>query len=169
MKKIFISVLLSAAILLPGCIKHSDQQLNRSLRTKNTAANTNFKRMTPNLMVNDVNSTVRFYKEVLSFEPVVTVPDTGMYDFAIISNGNVEIMLQRKENMEEDYPVMSNKPAGGTFTLNFEVKDIVMVYEKAIIKSELVQELHQTLYGTKEFAVKDNNGYILAFSEALRK
>jgi len=168
--KILFSFLIIFTLALTGCIRHSDQQLKRKPRAKPVQENYNFKKLTPNLMVNDVNMTIKFYQDNFGFDPVVTMPDTGKFNFAILSNGNVELMIQKRESFSQELNIPKDAQTGGTFSLFFEVNDIIPLYEKTSSSGlQMVRELHQTFYGTKEFAVKDNNGYILIFSEASRK
>ncbi|HEX2865537.1 MAG TPA: VOC family protein [Ignavibacteriales bacterium] len=168
--KIISSLLLILTLTLSGCIRHSDQQLKRKTRQKAVQENVNFKKLTPNLMVNDVNETIKFYHDNLGFGADVTIPDTGKYNFAILSNGNVELMVQKRESFSQDLNVAKDAQIGGTFSLFFEVNDIVPLYEKATSAGlQMVRELHQTFYGTREFTIRDNNGYILTFSEAAQK
>ncbi|MEI7812712.1 MAG: VOC family protein [Ignavibacteria bacterium] len=129
----------------------------------------NFRKLTPNLMVSDVNKTVEFYKKAFNFDIVATVPDTGVYNFAIVVSGKTELMFQKKESFEEDFGIRDNSQAGGTFSLYIEVTNILMVYDKAVLSANVIKELHQTFYGTKEFSVRDDNGYILTFAETLKK
>jgi len=166
------TVTLTAAIFIifmTGCIRHSDEGLQRRERKKDQQVTTNLKRITPNLMVEDVEGSAGFYKRVLGFDVVTAFPDTGKMDFAIVSLDNLDIMLQRKGNLIEEINEFQNTPIGGSFTIHFDVKDILMIYEKAVMSARIIQELHQTSYGTKEFSMKDNNGYILTFSEPLRQ
>jgi uncharacterized glyoxalase superfamily protein PhnB len=157
-------------ITLTGCIRHSDQQMKRKPRVKAVQENINFKKLTPNLMVNDVNSSIKFYHDYFGFDAVVTIPDTGQYNFAILSNGNVELMIQKRESFSEDLNVSKDQQVGGSFSLFFEINDIIPLYDKVTTAGiQVVRELHQTFYGTKEFTVRDNNGYILTFSEASKK
>ena len=37
----------------------------------------NMKSVTPNLIVEDVNKTTEWYKEILGFEMIMSVPETG--------------------------------------------------------------------------------------------
>lgn len=170
MYRLKISVYLLILLLYSfwGCIRHTDQQIPRKTENTNKVENHSIKRITTNLMVMDVNQTADFYRKIVGFDLVTTVPDTGSYDFAILSKDGIEIMLQKNENMIREYPVFENKEIGGTFTLFFEVYDILTIYEKASTQAQIVKELHQTFYGTKEFSMKDNNGYILTFSELLK-
>lgn len=166
-KILFIS---SALFLLSfsGCIRHTDQQIPRKTNEVNKTETHSIKRITPNLMVSDVNQTADFYRKIMGFDLVTAVPDTGSYNFAILSKDGVEIMLQKQENLVSELPSFNNREIGGTFTLFIEVNDILAIYEKASTQAEIVKELHQTFYGTKEFTMKDNNGYILTFSELLK-
>ncbi|MGE5351627.1 MAG: VOC family protein [Acidobacteriota bacterium] len=168
--KILCSILLVFILTLTGCIRHSDQQLKRKPRQKAVQENINFKKLTPNLMVNDVNETIKFYHDNFGFDAVVTIPDTGKYNFAILSNGNVELMVQKRESFSQDMNIPVEQQIGGTFSLFFEVNDILPLYDKTTASGlQVVRELHQTFYGSKEFTVRDNNGYILTFSEASKK
>ncbi|MGE5399700.1 MAG: VOC family protein [Ignavibacteriales bacterium] len=168
--KYFYSIILILSLFITGCIRRTDQPLKRKIHPKTAQQeNVNFKKLIPNLMVLDVNKTLKFYSDAFGFEPVVTLPDTGNFNFAIVTNGDVELMFQKRESLNDDMGLFKGAQPGGTFILSFEVKDIVQVYEKASAHAEMVRELHQTFYGTKEFAVKDNNGYILIFSEAMKR
>lgn len=155
-------------IFIYGCIRHSDSGLNR--RIKDAAIEKgNVERISANLMVNDVNSTIKFYKNIAGFQVDATLPDTGSYDFAILKNGAAELRIQKRDSFAEDYDGSDTMRTGGSFTLYIEVKNILLVYERAILETEILRELHQTRFGTKEFSVKDNNGYILVFAEHLKQ
>lgn len=164
-----IIILLTAIILSgTGCIRHSDEGLQKRERKTNAGQHVNLQKLTPNLMVEDVERTVEFYRNVLGFYLVSTFPDTGKMDFAIVSLDSVDVMFQRKDNMIEELGQFQNTQIGGSFTIHIDVRDILMIYEKAVMNAQIVQELHQTAYGTKEFSIRDNNGYVITFSEPLR-
>lgn len=168
--KILFSLLLAFTLALTGCIRHSDQQLKRKPRAKAVQENVNFTKLTPNLMVADVNETIKFYHDNFGFDAVVTIPDTGKFNFAILSNGDVELMIQKRESFSQDVNLPLEQQIGGTFSLFFEVNDIMPLFDKTTSAGlQVMRELHQTFYGSKEFTVRDNNGYILTFSEASKK
>jgi len=123
------------------------------------------KKLTPNLMVTDVNKTVDFYKDVLDFEVVMTAPASGVFKWALMKNGTVEFMFQSQESMVDELSVLKHQKIGGTFTLYIDVQDIKALYEKINKKVTVVQDFHATPYGTQEFAIQDVNGYILAFAQ----
>ncbi|MDP4174226.1 MAG: bleomycin resistance family protein [Bacteroidota bacterium] len=163
-----LSVILLLLASFSGCIKHSESPLRRKFKG-NPEEIAKLRRVTPNLMVENVNQTIDFYEKTFGFEPIVTIPDTGKFSRAILAFGRVEIMLQSRESFSEEFGIYNNPPAGGTVSLFFQVSNIVPLYDKVSVKTTIVRELHQTFLGTKEFSAKDNNGYILTFSEALKK
>jgi len=124
-------------------------------------------KLTPNLMVKDVNKTVEFYESMLNFKMVISMPDTGSYDFAILSRDGIEIMFQKRESFVSELPQLCETVIGGSFALYIDVDDIESVYSKLKSHCEILKEMHNTFYGTKEFSCKDINGYILTFAETV--
>lgn len=121
--------------------------------------------LTPNLMVEDVNKTVEYYQKVLGFELVMTVPNEGVYNWAMMKRGNVEIMFQERNNIIDEYPVLKDKTPGGGLTFFTRVGNVEELYKELKDKVEIVLDLHKTFYGSKEFAIKDINGFVFTFAE----
>lgn len=121
-------------------------------------------KLTPNLMVPDVDEATTFY-ELLGFHRVLRVPEEGVADFAILINGGVELMLQSKANLTTDLPPASKEPFGGGCILYMEVADIQAVQDTLAGKANVIVELRDTFYGSKEFYVADPNGYIVGFAQ----
>ena len=131
------------------------------------------KKISPNIMVADVNATVQYYKNNLEFETVMVVDEEKgdgksgkALVWAMLKNGDVEIMLQRQDDLIAELPEMKDREIGGTFTLYISMRNAKDFYEKIKNKVEIVKDLHKTWYGADEFVVKDLNGYILYFAEA---
>lgn len=125
-----------------------------------------YSKLTPNLMVEDVNSTIEFYKNILGFQLVMTVPEEGTFDFALMKSGNVEIMFQARESLSQDFPPeFKNKKTYEVLTLYIDMENIEGLLQKIKDKVAIIKDLHTTFYGTKEFVIKDCNGYILTFAE----
>ncbi|MCD6556474.1 MAG: alpha/beta hydrolase [Bacteroidales bacterium] len=123
------------------------------------------KSMSPNLMVHDVNKTVDYYKNFFDFQLIMSVPEKGQYEWAMMKNGNVTIMFQEKESLSEELTSLQNKPLGATMNLYFQTKNIEELYEKVKKTEKIAKELGTTFYGTEEFTMKDLNGYFLTFAE----
>ncbi len=126
------------------------------------------KKLTPNLMVEDVNRTIMFYKDVLGFEMVATVPKEGQLDWAWMKRDAVEVMFQARSSLGAEVPVLKDVPIGASQTFYIEVTGINELYRQLTGTVELVADMHTTFYGTNEFAFRDLNGYILSFSEAVQ-
>ena len=61
-----------------------------------------YKSMTTNLMVESVDKSIVFYRDVLGFSVVTSVPGKGNeLQVAIMSNDDILLMLQEKDNLIE--------------------------------------------------------------------
>lgn len=121
--------------------------------------------LTPNLMVKDVNQTLKFYTDILGFEVVQTVPEQGSFDWGMVKSGDVEIMFQKEASIISDYPTLQNSKPGGALSLYIHVESIQKWYAQLQTKTEIIKPLCQTFYGANEFAFTDPDGYILTYSE----
>jgi lactoylglutathione lyase len=128
---------------------------------------TSLKKLTPNVMVEDVNRTIQFYKEILGFELLTTVPGEGQFDWAMMKHGSVEIMFQSRASLAGEIPVFQQREIGGALTFYIDVEGVKELYIYLKEKVTVVQDMHTTFYGSQEFAIQDCNGFILSFSEAI--
>ncbi|MGM0366343.1 MAG: VOC family protein [Actinomycetota bacterium] len=124
------------------------------------------KRLIPNLMVEDVNKTVEFYQETLGcFDLVLTDPEKGKFDWAMMNCEDVEIMFQSRETLSEKVPEFKDIKMGGPAIIYIEVEDVEGLYNWLTGKVEIIKELHDTPWGRKEFFIRDCNGYTLVFAQ----
>lgn len=126
-----------------------------------------YTKLTPNLVVRDVQAAVKFYQSVLGFQLGISVPDGPPYVFASVTNGaGVEIFFNDQKAVGEDYPPLAKDPLGGTLTLFLECKGIEEVL-KAVEKSgaPIVMPLKTQFYGMREFAFRDPEGWIVTMAE----
>ena len=136
-----------------------------------------FKKLTPDLMVQDVAEAVRFYTEKLGFQLAMLVPEGEKtvenrlvagkkYVYAMVSREEVFVMFMRKDVYETDVPALRGVPVGASLTLYFDVDHLDGLYVSLKGKGvEIVKDLSSTWYGMKEFYIRDCNGYILGFAE----
>ena len=122
-------------------------------------------KLTPNLVVSDVARSLAFYRDVLGFTAVSTVPDASPYVFAIVKSGGVEIFLNAPGPALEEYPAFKGRPLGGTLTLFIEVEDIRASYAELEHRVQVVMPLEKKWYGVTEFAFLDPDGYIITFAQ----
>ncbi len=127
------------------------------------------KSMTPNLMVQDVNKSIDFYRGVLGFEVIATVPDSGKFDWAWMKHGTVELMVQTMPSLVQDLPEFKGKPIGATQTLYTKVEDVKKLFAHIKDKANVVLGLKTTFYGMEEFSIKDPDGYLITFASEVKK
>ncbi|WP_239617985.1 VOC family protein [Cohnella mopanensis] len=123
--------------------------------------------ITANLKVNNVKDTLVFYKDVLGFEVIVTVPeyDQPVLDWGMVKNGGAELMFQETASLEGEYPVLRNHSGVGCLSLFIKVNDLEGLFDKIKDKVEVLKPIHKTFYDVNEFAILDNNGFVLTFAE----
>lgn len=125
-----------------------------------------FKSVTPNLMARSVDATVAFYERNLGFSVAVTVPLIPPYTWAMLVRDGVTLMFQKTDSLLEEYPTLGRNAIGSTFTLFVEVAHAGELYNKLKRRDGIIflKSLGQTTYGKWEFAIQDNNGYVLVFA-----
>jgi uncharacterized glyoxalase superfamily protein PhnB len=134
-----------------------------------------YEKITANIMVGSVNQTLDFYEAVLGFELAMAVPqgsqqivttrsDDTPLGFAVIKRDNVELMIQSQKSLSQELPAFANLPIGGTITFYIQVDDVQELYRRIKDKIAVLMDLHTTFYGTREFCIRDCNGYVLTFA-----
>ena len=125
------------------------------------------KTLTPNLMVENVQDTIDWYRSILGFESIAEVPaETGLV-FAILQRDGVRLMFQARTSLEEDLPILRGAPIAASQTFYIEVDDVEALRRQVDGKVQVIKELHDTFYGTREFYFTDSNGYVLSFSQTI--
>ena len=125
-----------------------------------------YKNITANLMVENVDETAEFYCRALGFSIAASVPkNDGGLQFAILVKDSLSVMIQDRENLIGEYPVLSTPKVQPSVTLYITVDNFAELYEELKGKCDIICDEHMTFYGAKEFAIKDINGYVLTFAE----
>ncbi len=123
------------------------------------------KQLTPNLMTEDVDRTIAFYTDILGFTLKSKYPEEGAAVWAELTRDGVTVMFQSRQSMAEELPALQDAPIGTSQTFYTAVEGIDALHAALQGKVEMVQEMHTTFYGMKEFSFKDCNGYIFAYAE----
>lgn len=125
-----------------------------------------YKNITTNLMVADVERSMDFYQNILGLEVVASVPGKNQtLQFAILSKAAITLMLQEKNNLSEEYPILSTEKIQPSITLYITVDDFENFCANLEGQYPIYTAPHTTFYGAKEFAVVDPDGYVLTFTE----
>ncbi len=128
------------------------------------------KKMTPNLVVEDVNATVGFYKDKLGFTTLLTIPDTGKYVFAMLVSDSTTIMFQSVASMKEGFPEYDIKSSANSVILYIDVSDINAVLAKVKAAGvPVLRGIGETFYGTREFVIRDNCGHFVVFAMDIKQ
>ncbi len=118
-------------------------------------------KVVPMINVPDVRATARWY-ESIGFEVRATHEEPGCpMDWASLLLGTSEVMLSA-----------GGKPASSPrrdVDLYVHVGDVDERYDAVAKRAEVVEELHETEYGMREFIIKDLNGFWLTFGQPLEK
>ena len=122
-------------------------------------------KLIPNMMVENVAETVAFYRDVLGFTLIMSVPENNPVDWALMQRGEVEVMFQARASLTEEVPLFEGMPLGGALTFYIDMQGVEALYEQIRTQVQVVQDLHSTFYGKREFAITDCNGFILTFAE----
>ena len=125
-----------------------------------------YENLTSNLMVKSVFETLKFYEEMLGFQKVLTIPETGEdLQFTILKKDNITLMFQEQKNLIQEYPSLDCEEIKPCLTLFITVSNVLELYDILKAKVQLASELHKTFYGKDEFAIFDNNGFILTLAD----
>jgi uncharacterized glyoxalase superfamily protein PhnB len=136
-----------------------------------------FKKLTPNLVVANVEASMKFYRTVFGFQTGFAVPDEPPYVFGSVvsgsgaaGDGGVEIFFNEKNAVEAEYPALVARPIGGTLTLYIEVEGMEEIFA-AVKKSgaKITMPLKEQFYGMREFAFEDPEGWVITIAERVAK
>ena len=123
-----------------------------------------FKTLSPNIMVDDLPGTIRFYTEQMGFTLEATAPQQPPYDWASLRRDGVNLMFQTRASLGGDVPALKDRPIGGALTFYIQVADVEALYAELKDKVDIQREPQTTFYGAREFDCRDCNGYLLTLA-----
>ena len=110
------------------------------------------------LWTEDLHGSVNFYTSVLGFDANEFNEDWG---WASLSKDNVELMLsQPNEHIPYDR-------INFTGSFYFNTDNVDELWEELKDKTQVCYGLEDFFYGMREFAIYDNNGYLLQFGQEI--
>jgi uncharacterized glyoxalase superfamily protein PhnB len=130
------------------------------------------KKLTPIMVVDEIEPCLPFWTERLGFETTATVPHGDKIGFAMLQKGAIELMYQSRASVEEDLGSSSaasgndglaERLAGSTSTLFIEVEaldDVVAALDGA----DVVVPRRRTFYGMDEIFVRAPCGTFVGFA-----
>ena len=113
--------------------------------------------VTPMLTVEVMESAIAFYRDILGFQCLARVDD-----WACMGSNGVEVMLVLPNaHLPFEKPLM-------TGSLYFNTDDVDALWDKLKTQSQIVYPIETFEYGMREFAIRDNSGYLLQFGQRIR-
>jgi len=112
----------------------------------------------PMLWTEDLEGTVDFYTGVLGFSAGEVNEEWGWGNLII---DGVSVMIA-KPNEHTSYDKI-----GFTGSFYFTTDDVDALWEKLKDKAQVCYGIEDFFYGMREFAIYDNNGYLLQFGQEI--
>ncbi|SRR6266851_4386545 len=123
------------------------------------------KKITPVLLVKEIEPVLPFWVERLGFTKTIEVPDGNKLGFAAFQKGAAEVMYQTYASVEKDAPPsMSAEARKGPTYLYLEVDDLDAVLA-AMKDVKMVMPVRTAFYGMREFSVQDPGGHFITFAQ----
>ena len=160
--KLLPALLAAASVsLMPS---HSDHSTPHARRERSTMNASLVRKLTPVLVVEEIEPCLPFWVERLGFKKTVEVPEGAKLGFVILEKDGIEVMYQSRASVEKDVPALAAGPRGHSTALFIEVSDVGAV-ERAMQGMEAVLPRRQTFYGMDEIGVREPGGRVIIFAQ----
>ena len=123
------------------------------------------KKLTPNLLVANVERSIAFYVDVLGFERGMTVPEQAPFVFASVTSGTVEIFFNDADEVAKEQPALAARPLRASATMFMEVDDVDGLHDRIKSRAKITMPLVTQWYGMREFGFEDPDGYVITFAQ----
>ena len=124
------------------------------------------RKLTPVLLVDEIEPCVPFWVDRLGFRKSVEVPDGDRLGFVILEKDGIEVMYQTRASVTNDIGPLANLQPGQAF-LFLEVSDVDSV-EVALQGVAPVIPRRRTFYGMDEVVVREPGGSIVIFAQPVK-
>ncbi|MBN9297005.1 MAG: VOC family protein [Filimonas sp.] len=121
-----------------------------------------FKALTPMLWTSDLNGTIDFYKSKLGFKLDSYNDEWG---WCHLHKDEVNLMFA----VPNDHTPFTESKATASFYIYTDEVDELWASVKEKENVEVFYPIEDFEYNMREFAIKDNNGYILQFGKEIKE
>ncbi len=121
---------------------------------------TKFNSLRPILWTEKLDETIGFYTQILGFALLERNDD---WQWALLEQDEVQIMLTKPNSHEKFNGI------GFTGSFYFNVNNVDQLWEDLKNKANICYEIETFDWEMREFAVYDNNGYILQFGQHINE
>ena len=120
-------------------------------------------KITPILIVDEIELSLKFWVDKLGFEKTVEVPEGDRLGFVILQKDGTEIMLQSRETVKKDAGGASDAVLELSSSLYIEVDDFGDTLKRVKNTEVLVPE-RVTFYGMREIFVREPGRHVVGFA-----
>jgi len=125
----------------------------------------NVTRITPVLLVKEIEPQLHFWMDRLGFGKTIEVPHGDKLGFVAFQKGGAEVMYQTFASVEQDAPpAMGAQARKGPTYLYLQVDDLGAVLSAMRDVPHVMPE-RTAFYGMREFAVQDPGGHFVTFAQ----
>ncbi len=122
------------------------------------------KKLSPVLVVDEIEPCLPFWVDRLGFEKTAEVPEGSRLGFVILRKDEVEVMYQSRESVEKDVPALAPERGGHSIGLFIEVSDVGAI-ERALAGFDVILPRRKTFYGMDEVGVREPGGNSVIFAQ----
>jgi uncharacterized glyoxalase superfamily protein PhnB len=120
-------------------------------------------KITPVLVVDEIEPSLKFWVGQLGFEKTVEVPEGDKLGFVILQKEGTEVMLQTRASIQKDAGPAANAVLTSGSNLYIEVDNFAEALERVKGAEVLVPE-RTTFYGMREIWVREPGRHVLGFA-----
>lgn len=121
-------------------------------------------KITPVLIVTEIESVLGFWVDRMGFTKTVEVPEGDKLGFAILAKEGAELMLQTLSSVRKDEPKFAPETLGAKASALFiEVEDFEDIRQR-LDGYPIVMPERVTFYGMREIGVSDPAGHTVIFA-----
>ena len=121
-------------------------------------------KLTPVLIVEEIEPAVEFWRDRLGYEPANEVHEGDKLGFVMLNKDDVTIMYQSRESLEKDMADLAEARDGEAAVLFHQVDDIDAI-GRAMEGADIVVPHRKTFYGSDEIGVREPGGHVVIFAQ----
>lgn len=120
------------------------------------------RKLTPVLIVDEVEPCAAFWRDRLGFEQHIEVPHGDVLGFVGLQRDGIELMYQSRASVADDVAAIASEPFRSALFIQVEDLDRV---ERAMEGAEIVFPRRTTFYGMAEIGVREPGGSVVTFAQ----
>ncbi len=120
-------------------------------------------KITPVLIVDEVEKSLPFWVHRMGFEKTVEVPEGDKLGFVILTRNGAELMLQTTASVQKDTPQFAPASQANQAALFIEVDDFEDTL-KRLDSYPITMPERVAFYGMREIGVLEPSGHVVVFA-----